>query len=314
MNLLPKIFLNSIILPAMVSALLLPQLHGAESSPEPIGFSHDEIAQNLVLISYKADGQDKTGNGVIVQMEGKPYLLTNLHIVLGAEEIRFITASGKRLAPQRIELSSSRDLVRLALEADSGLPLSTRVKMNTPIAVFTGGNGKEQKLEHGKIIGVGGEKIEISAEFDESNNGAPALNAEKEVVGIATYSRESAHHAMKTGTRFDKNTRHFCCRVGKDDWIPVNWKTYNRKYGTEYRKHETFCTKIIDILTDSENFTASAKKAKELAAECRTHARQLRLLSEQRDLTDFLLADFEEKAELLEYASGLFLAYANSRR
>ncbi|RKX39450.1 MAG: hypothetical protein DRP64_14250 [Verrucomicrobia bacterium] len=306
---------NHIALPALVATLFLAQSHGAGSSAEPVEFSHDEIASSLVLISYQVDGKNKSGNGVIIQMEGNPYLLTNLHIILGAEKIRFTTASGERLTPRRVELSNSRDLVRLSLEDDSqGLPFSSGAKMNTPVAIFTGGNGKEQKVEHGKIIGIGGGKLEVSAKFDDSSNGAPALNAKKEVVGITTYSREFSQHAMKTGTRFEKNTRHFCCRVGKDDWIAVNWKTYNRKYGKEYRKHDVFCTQILGILKDRGNFNASTKRASELATECRTHVRQLQLLSEQRDLTGFLLNEFEEKIELFEYAEGLFLDYVNSKR
>lgn len=49
-------------------------------------------------------------------------------------------------------------------------------------------------------------------------------------------------------------------------------KTYNRKYGNEYRKHETFCSQIINILKNEKEFSASAKKATELATQCRTHA------------------------------------------
>ena len=304
-----------IALPVMIATLLLPQSHGADSPVETVDFSSEEIASNLVLVSYQIGDRKKSGNGVIIQMEGKPYLLTNQHIILGAEKIRFTTASGERLAPRQVELSNSRDLVRLALgDGSQGLPFSGKAKMNTPIAIFTGGDGKEQKVEHGKIIGIGGGKLEVSAEFDDSSNGAPALNAKKEVVGITTYSREFSKHAMKSGTRFDNKTRHFCCRIGKGDWVAVNWKTYNRKYGKEYRKHEAFCSQIIDILKNRDNFNQSAKQARELATECRTHARQLQLLSEQRDLTDFLLNDFEEKVELLEYAEKLLLDYVKSKR
>ena len=298
----------------MVATLLVPQSRGEDSPQEPIGVSFEEIAPSLVLITYQVCGERKSGNGVVVEMEGKPYLLTSLHILLGAEKISFTTASGAQLAPRRVEISNNRDLVRLALEEGCpGLPLSFRAKMNTAIAVFTCGNGDGQKIEHGKIIGIGGGKVEISAGFNESSCGAPALNAEKEVVGIASYSREFSHHAMKTGTRFDNTKRHFCCRVGKNGWIPVNWKSYNRKYGKEYRKHEIFCTQIIHILKNAEEFNESEKRARELATQCKTHARQLRLLSERRDLTGFLLNDFEEKVELLEYANGQFLGYANNK-
>lgn len=303
---------KTLALPTLVATLFIAQAYGADSAEDRVEFSCDDIASSLVLISYQVNEKAQRANGVIIQMEGKPYLLTNLHILLGTEKVSFTTASGERLSPRSIELSRTRDLVRLALgEENQGLPFSTGAKMNTPIAIFTGGNGKGQTVEHGKIIGIGGGKLEVSAKFDDSGNGAPALNAKKEVVGITTYSREFSSHAMKSGTRFDKKVRHFCHRIGKDDWVAVNWKSYNRKYGTKYRKHDLFCDQILAILKDRKNFKGSKKRAGEFATECRTHARQLQLLSEQRDLTEFLRSEFEENIELLEYAEGLFTDFAN---
>lgn len=300
-------------LPVILAAgLIIPRLHGDESDTESFDFSREDIAPNLILITYQVRGEKKKGNGVIARMDGKPYLLTNLHILLGAKKITFMTAEGKQLAPRSVELANSRDLVRLSLEDEVGLTVSSRTKMNTPIAVYSGGDGSEKKIEHGKVIGIGSSKIEISATFDDSCNGAPALNAEKEVVGIATYSREFRKHAMKSGTRFEES-RHFCSRMGKNDWKPVNWKAFNGKYGKAYRTHEALCLRIIDIFSSEQNYTATQKQAKSLAAECRTQARQLRLLCEQQGLTDFLRMDFEERAELLEYASELFGSYAKSR-
>jgi hypothetical protein len=305
---------NRMALILLAIAVQLPHSRG-EGAPEgSTDLLFDEIAPSLVLINCRLNGVEENGNGVIVKMDEKTYLLTNQHLLLGAEQINFITASGDRLAPRSVELSTSRDLVRLALEEGPGLLLSDQIKMNAPITILSGGNGKEQKFEHGKIIGVGGTMIEISAEFDESSNGAPALNAETKVVGIASYSRESSRHAMKKGTRFDESTRHFCYRVGNNGWKPVKWKTYNRKYGQAYRKHRAFADQVIAILKDRENFKASSKTAGELATQCSTHVRQLEMLTEQRDLTGFLLNEFEEHIELFEYAEKLFDNYAKSRR
>lgn len=289
-------------------------VHGEDANEDPISYSHEDVAPNLVLISYRINRVQKQGNGVIALMEGKPYLLTNLHIVLGAENLSFITTDGRRLSPKKIELSNGRDLVRLALDEEGlGLPVSTQPKMNMPIAVFTAGNGEEHHVEHGTIIGVGSSKIEISAMFDDSNNGAPALNTKQEIVGIATYSREFRKHAMKSGTRFETDKRHFCSRMGRDDWRPVNWKSFNRSVGKAYRKHEAFCNRIMDIFKDEE-YNASASEAEKLSALCRMHVRELEIVCERRDLTDFLMSDFEDKLALLEFADGYFESYAKLRQ
>lgn len=296
------------------AALLLPAaLYGDDPPLETITLSPEDVTPSIVLISYQVDGEAKCGNGVIVEMDGKPYLLTNQHILLGAEALRFMTASGDRLSPRSVELSATQDLARLALNEGSSLPLSDQTPMNMPIAIFTGGNGQEQMFHPGKIIGVGGSKIEISAEFDESSNGTPVLNEKTEVVGIATYSRESRRSAMKKGTRFDESTRHFCCRIGKGAWIPVNWKSYNQAYGKAYLEHKMFADQIIAIFNDSKKPLKSAGQARKLAAQCSLHARQIKVLTKKGDLTGFLMSEFEDQIELFEYAEELFSEYANGR-
>jgi hypothetical protein len=299
----------------LAAALLVPAVPAAETDGEPVGFSREDVASNLVIIACRAGKESFSSRGVIVKMDESPYLLTSLSSILGAEEISFMTETGDKVLPRRVELSGRRDLVRLALAEEwTGLPLSDRAGMNTPVTLFKGGGGEPPAVEQGKIIGVGGDRIEISAAIDPSCSGAPALNAEREVVGIAAYSREFSSHAMKTGTRFDRDARHFCYRVGRNDWKPVNWRAFNGKYGSRIRRHDGFCNDILAALKQGEEFDATAAQAREMAAGCRTHAREIRLLiKQQHDLTDYLLNDLEEKAEMLEYLGGLFQDYAGRR-
>ena len=275
----------------------------------------EEIAPHLVLITYRAQGRKRRGNGVVVIMDGKSYLMTNLHLVLGAENISFMTADGRRLAPRGVELSNNRDLVRMELEAGTpGLQAAARIAMNTPLAVITGGNGEEQQARHGKVIGIGSTKIEISAAFDDDSNGAPALNAEREVVGIAAYSRSFGMSDMKIGTRFEGKARHFCSRLDKNEWLPVNWRALDSRYGQAYREHDALCRRILAIFEHADTYNASAEEALALANECRSHIRQIEQLCRQKGLTEFLRRTFEEQAELLSFAREEFESYAKSRR
>lgn len=300
----------------LFAAPLLPPVYGEENAqPAAVEIPHEEILPYLVLISYQVGGQNETGHGVIIQMEGKPYLLTNQHVILGAEKISFLSADGERLSPRSIELSNSRDLARLALpeSAGPGLPLSTLVKMNMPIAVYFRGGSDSTKIEEGRVIGVGAGAFEVSTEFERTGNGAPVLNPDKEVIGIATYSRESSYNVFKTGSRFQESTRYFCSRFGRNDWRRVNWKAFNNKFGRTYREHDLFYNELMDIFDKWKSPHESAEKATRLARECSTHARQLRKLSEQKGLTDFLLNDFDNKASFLESASEELVDYAKRR-
>jgi hypothetical protein len=274
-----------------------------------------DVASHLVLISYRADGVKKSGYGVIVQMEGKPYLLTNQHLILGAEKLSFNSHDGKKLSPRSVELSNSRDLARLALPEDvgPGLLLSSQAKMNTPISVLMNDDEGLAK-KRGSIIGVGATRLEISTAFDASGNGAPVINSEKEVVGVTSYSRESSFSIFKSGSRFQKSTRYFCSRVGKEDWRSVNWKAYNNKYGKVYRTHDIFFDHVMDILDEWDSPHETAAKADKLATECRTHARQLSKMADQQGLTDFLQNDFEDKVAFFENIGDALSEYADYKR
>ena len=115
---------------------------------------------------------------------------------------------------------------------------------------------------------------------------------------------------MKIGTRFENGTRYFCCRIDNTSWKTVNWKTYNKKYGVEFQRHKAFFDQVYTILMNRSESRIPSKKAAELATECRTHARQIGQLREQRDLTGFLVNELEDQLELFEYAEQFFTAHA----
>lgn len=285
-----------------------------EPATEAVAPAFKDIASTLVKVEFEHKDSRRRALGVIALMDGAPYLLTNQHLLLGAENLRFTTADGKKLAPRSIELSTSRDLARLALPEDTdALELAdTKTRMNTEIALFNADPDEKDRIQKGTIIGIGGLKFEISAPFGEEHNGAPVLNAAGQLVGIAGYSRKSGYHAMKKGTRFDEAERHFCYRIASNGWKRVNWKTYNRTVGTAYREHKELGDHVLDILRDREN-RISSKEASEVASACRTQSRKLKILQEQRGLTDFLSGELEEHAELFEFAEHYFNDYAAGR-
>jgi hypothetical protein len=273
-----------------------------------------DICNSLVIIEFSHAGGEGKALGVIATMQEKPYILTNQHILLGTTKMSFITAGGEKLAPRSVELSTSRDIARLALtESQNALPITqSKSKMNTPIVLVNAGNEKDDRIQQGSIIGIGGIKFEISAAIKEETNGAPVLNRDREIIGIASYSRKSGYHAMKKGTRFDDAERHFCYRVDDRGWKKVNWKTYNRTFGKPFRSHKALGDQILNILKDRDN-RISRKDAQEIATACRTHARQIELLADQKGITDYLATELEEHTELFNFAEEFFTDYANGQ-
>ena len=157
---------------------------------------------------------------------------------------------------------------------------------------------------------------------------------------------------MKKGTRFENSKRRFCLRLNQAEWKAINWKKFNTKYGTAYRKNQIFIDDIILVLnswadgpldqvsvepnsgkilsgwmnshnsvvahsvgtgSDRRNFYSEYSDSTEkLSSLCRTHARELYMLSEQRGLTDFIMNELEMQASTLDYAAKVIDRYGAS--
>ncbi len=306
------------------------------------GFSVNDIFNKLVAVSCKYGDKSYSGNGFIAVMDGKTYLFTNQQTLLGAETISFKTATGKILRPRRVELSTSRDIARLLLaDGTEGFGVTADIPMDSAIGVFGNNDPDEGEVElYGKITGVGADIVEVSADFVSENSGSPVLNLDQEVIGIASYVRVSGEHGMKTGTKFENKTRHFCYRLANTRWKSVNWKKYNSKCGKFYHQNKMFTDGIIEVFINwgdtpmeriniEENpertlvswvkshneiiigksnqkkrtFASEySESLKRLSKKCSNRARQIRLFSEQPELTDFLRDELDTQSSTLEYA------------
>jgi len=214
-----------------------------------IPYTFNEVYDKLVLIECEGKYGKWSGSGFVASMDGKTYIFTNQHIVLGADTISFKTAKGETLQPRAIELAATRDIARLLIEDHDAFAISDQLAMGAPLAVFGNSEGGGVATElYGKVTGVGADLVEVSAEFVSGNSGSPVLNLEKEVIGIASYVRYSQPSKMKEGTQFENKVRRFCYRLNDVQWGAVNWKKYNTEYGYAYRETEALVESIFEVV------------------------------------------------------------------
>ncbi len=218
-------------------------------------YSFNDVADNLVTVECENDAGDRyVGSGFIAKMNGKTYVFTNQHVIMGAAQIDIKTTTGDRVIPRGVELSLTRDIARLPLAANDpheGFTISDKPAMDMLVAVFGNSEGGGVATElYGKVTGVGADLVEVSAEFVSGNSGSPTLNQDREVIGIVSYVRfyNLKDDDADDDTKPEKKARRFCYRLTDVKWMPVNWKRYTENYGKPFMETEELVDSILDIV------------------------------------------------------------------
>ncbi len=152
----------------------------------------------------RSEAFDEAGAGVMVEIAGSPWILTNRHVIAGAEtsEIVIRTEDGRKLRPSKVIADSSTDVA--VMKVDAALPLARIGRSNSiDIGDFVIAIGSPFGLSHSVTFGIlsargrrdltlGSERIELQdffqtdAAINPGNSGGPLLNMRGEVVAINT--------------------------------------------------------------------------------------------------------------------------------
>jgi S1-C subfamily serine protease len=161
------------------------------STPAPeVDFAH-EHGDALVIIN----GSEGSGSGFICNFENKTMLFTNAHVIADITDPIVTRLDGAIVSAGVADVAAGSDIVRLApsqmpahpLEVISNFTESVHIGDAVVVMGNSGGGGVVTKID-GNIIGIGPDRIEVSAEFIPGNSGSPIIHVKTgQVVGIATY-------------------------------------------------------------------------------------------------------------------------------
>ncbi len=140
--------------------------------------------------------QRSLGSGFIISKDG--YIVTNNHVVEGADEIKVKLANGKKYHAKVIGRDPKTDVALIKIKAHNLVPLkignSDDLKVGNWVVAIGSPFGLEQTVTagivsaKGRIIGEGpyDDFIQTDASINPGNSGGPLLNMDGEVVGINT--------------------------------------------------------------------------------------------------------------------------------
>src|SRR6056297_1573487 len=144
--------------------------------------------------------QTGMGSGVIVRDDG--YVLTNNHVVAGADEVTVELSDGRELTAEVVGTDPPTDRAVLKIEADQLQPVtfgnSDKIQVGDWVLAIGSPFGLDQTVTAGIISGknrvrgiVSGDRgfedfLQTDAAINPGNSGGPLVNLRGEVVGINT--------------------------------------------------------------------------------------------------------------------------------
>jgi serine protease Do len=148
------------------------------------------------------------GSGVVAHHEG--FIVTNAHVVEGANKIRVTFSDGKEFSAQVISIDSQKDLAVLKIDTDQPLPTiqlgrSDDLMIGETVVAIGNPYSYANTVTSGVISAIGrdiavGEGfwlrglIQTDAPINPGNSGGPLLNINGELIGINTAVKAEAEN------------------------------------------------------------------------------------------------------------------------
>jgi S1-C subfamily serine protease len=183
---------------------------------------YKQLRPSVVEITSTVNGRfgqsEGEGSGVIIDEQG--FILTNYHVVSGADTIEVTLADGSTLPATIVGSDSGNDLAVIHVDPPAGgltaAPLGNADKLQVGDTVFAIGNpwGLEGTFTEGIVSALGRtyssdsstrplrNMIQTDAAVNPGNSGGPLVNCYGEVIGINTLLENPTGDGVNVGVAF----------------------------------------------------------------------------------------------------------------
>ena len=165
----------------------------------------DDVRRSVVRVDVNIGtgrgGDEGVGSGVIVDSQG--HVLTNYHVIEGADEVSVELWDGTAALARVVGIDQANDLavLRVAVQPQRLVPArfgdSDLLRLGQPVFAIGNPFALDFAVTSGIVSGLGRERqglsgrpirgaIQIDAAVNPGNSGGPLFNASGEVVGITT--------------------------------------------------------------------------------------------------------------------------------
>lgn len=177
------------------------------------------------------EGENGSGSGFIANMKGRPFLVSNIHVMGAARGARITTVDGEKLSlGSTAYVSQKRGIAIMpilwegpTLELSASLNFD-KVAIGDGVIVIGGSSGVEVATRlKGVVEGLDPKKVEVSAKFMPDYRGRPIIHQELgTVIAVASHLKDFSSNSKWTQRTGFYRTRHFGYRLdGEITWEQV---------------------------------------------------------------------------------------------
>ncbi len=188
------------------------QTEGAELTLQEI---YKKVIPSVVSITAQSTGGKSTGTGIIMSADG--YIITNYHVVSGAQAVLVLLTSGEEYTAAWVGGDETSDLVVLKIEAEELVPAefgsSDNAEVGDSVVAIGDPLGIELRgtMTDGIICGIKRDVhvddrtmtlMQTNAALNSGNSGGPLVNMSGQVIGINTMKIASDYTTNVEGIGF----------------------------------------------------------------------------------------------------------------
>ena len=183
---------------------------------------------------------EEAGSGVVVDYEGKIYVLTNRHVIKHAtlDNINIRLASGQTIYPNRVWADVETDVAVMSIDSTNVVPAklgdSSQVEIGDFVLAVGSPFGLSHSVTYGIISAKGRRDLQLGVEgvrwqdffqtdaaINPGNSGGPLLNLRGEVIGINTAIASSSGGSEGIGFTIPINIAMFVAKQLIDQGVVV---------------------------------------------------------------------------------------------
>ena len=193
----------------------------ASGSPLSVNSIYQRAYRGVVEITVRTAGGSAEGSGFVYDSSGR--IVTNQHVVDGAQSISVRFWNGKTYSAQLVGSDSSTDLAVIKVNAPDSqlytltLGSSSKLGVGDPVVAIGSPFGLEETVTSGIVSALHrsidspanfaiSDTIQTDAAINHGNSGGPLLNAQGQVIGVNAQIRSESGDNAGVGFAIPSDT------------------------------------------------------------------------------------------------------------